>query len=100
MKLWLSKNSEVPVKAQLIAQVNFCIASSDLKTGESCRARVNSPGVSVSIKIPCPPPIAICGRRALSIRGKAAGSSLRCEETADGGRGDLERLTSRYSYGA
>ena len=34
MKLWLSKNSEVPAKAQLIAQVTLAIASGDLKAGD------------------------------------------------------------------
>lgn len=34
MKLWLSKNSEVPVRAQLVAQVTIGIASGDLRAGE------------------------------------------------------------------
>jgi len=34
MKLWLSKNSEIPVREQLVTQIALGIASSDLKTGE------------------------------------------------------------------
>lgn len=34
MKLWLSKNSEVPVRDQLVAQVTIGIASGDLRAGE------------------------------------------------------------------
>src|SRR3982751_1085254 len=34
MKLWLSKNSEVPVKAQLVAQITLGIASGDLRAGD------------------------------------------------------------------
>ncbi len=34
MKIWLSKNSEVPVRAQLITQIALGVASGDLKTGE------------------------------------------------------------------
>jgi GntR family transcriptional regulator len=34
MKLWLSRNSEIPIKKQLIAQVMLGIASGDLKPGE------------------------------------------------------------------
>ena len=34
MKMWVSKNSEVPVHEQLVAQITLGIASSDLKAGE------------------------------------------------------------------
>ena len=34
MKIWISKNSEVPVRDQLIAQITLGIASGDLKIGE------------------------------------------------------------------
>ena len=34
MKIWISKNSEVPVREQLVAQVTLGIASGDLKVGE------------------------------------------------------------------
>lgn len=34
MKIWLSKNSEVPVREQLITQIALGVASDDLKTGE------------------------------------------------------------------
>jgi DNA-binding transcriptional regulator YhcF (GntR family) len=34
MKIWLSKNSEIPVREQLITQIALGIASKDLKTGE------------------------------------------------------------------
>lgn len=34
MKIWISKNSEVPVRDQLIAQITLGIASGDLKVGE------------------------------------------------------------------
>jgi GntR family transcriptional regulator len=34
MRIWLSKNSEVPVREQLMAQIALGIASDDLKTGE------------------------------------------------------------------
>ena len=34
MKIWVSKNSEVPVRDQLIAQITLGIASGDLRVGE------------------------------------------------------------------
>lgn len=34
MKFWVSKNSEVPLRDQLVAQITLGIASTDLKTGE------------------------------------------------------------------
>lgn len=34
MKLWLSKNSEIPLKEQLIAQVRVAVAAGDLKAGD------------------------------------------------------------------
>lgn len=34
MKLWVSKNSEVPLRDQLVAQITLGIASTDLKNGE------------------------------------------------------------------
>ena len=34
MKIWISKNSEVPVREQLVAQITLGIASGDLKVGE------------------------------------------------------------------
>jgi GntR family transcriptional regulator len=34
VKIWISKNSEVPVREQLVAQVTLGIASGDLKVGE------------------------------------------------------------------
>lgn len=34
MKIWLSKNSEIPVREQLAAQITLGIASGDLATGE------------------------------------------------------------------
>lgn len=34
MKLWLSKNSEIPIKDQLIAQVRVAVAAGDLKAGD------------------------------------------------------------------
>lgn len=34
MKIWLSKNSEVPVREQLIIQITLGVASNDLKAGE------------------------------------------------------------------
>src|SRR3954471_7422011 len=34
MKLWVSKNSEVPVHEQIVAQITLGIASNDLATGE------------------------------------------------------------------
>ena len=34
MKIWVSKNSEVPVRDQLVAQITLGIASSDLAAGE------------------------------------------------------------------
>lgn len=34
MKIWLSKNSEVPVREQLMTQIALGVASDDLKTGE------------------------------------------------------------------
>lgn len=34
MKIWISKNSEVPVREQLIAQITLGIASGDFKIGE------------------------------------------------------------------
>lgn len=34
MKIWLSKNSAVPVREQLITQITLGVASGDLKTGE------------------------------------------------------------------
>jgi GntR family transcriptional regulator len=34
MKIWLSKNSEVPVREQIITQITLGVASKDLKTGE------------------------------------------------------------------
>ena len=34
MKIWISKNSEVPVREQLIAQVTLGIVSGDFKVGE------------------------------------------------------------------
>ena len=34
MKIWISKNSEVPVREQLIAQITLAIAASDFKAGD------------------------------------------------------------------
>lgn len=34
MKLWLAKNSEIPIKEQLIAQVRVAVAAGDLKAGD------------------------------------------------------------------
>ena len=34
MKIWISKNSEVPIREQLVAQITLGIASGDLKVGE------------------------------------------------------------------
>src|SRR5690606_31417694 len=34
MKLWLAKNSEIPIKEQLIAQVRVAVAAGDLKPGD------------------------------------------------------------------
>ena len=34
MRLWLSKNSEVPVREQLVTQIMLGIVSSDLKPGQ------------------------------------------------------------------
>ena len=34
MKLWLAKNSEIPIKDQLIAQVRVAVAAGDLKPGD------------------------------------------------------------------
>ena len=34
MKIWISKNSEVPVREQIVAQMTLGIASGDLKVGE------------------------------------------------------------------
>ena len=34
MKIWISKNSEVPVREQLIAQITLAIAASDLEAGD------------------------------------------------------------------
>src|ERR1051325_11436797 len=34
MKIWISKNTEVPIHDQLVAQVTLGIASNDLKVGE------------------------------------------------------------------
>ena len=34
MKIWISKNSEVPVREQLVAQITLGIAAGDLKVGE------------------------------------------------------------------
>jgi DNA-binding transcriptional regulator YhcF (GntR family) len=34
MHLWLSKNSEVPIREQLITQIRLAILSDDLKPGQ------------------------------------------------------------------
>ena len=34
MRLWLSKNSEVPIREQLVTQIVFGIVSNDLKVNE------------------------------------------------------------------
>ena len=34
VKIWISKNSEVPVRDQLIAQITLAIAAGDFETGE------------------------------------------------------------------
>lgn len=39
MKLWLSKNSEVPMREQLITQITLGVASGDLPTGEKLPSR-------------------------------------------------------------
>lgn len=39
MKLWLSKNSEVPMREQLITQITLGVASGDLQTGEKLPSR-------------------------------------------------------------
>lgn len=39
MKLWLSKNSEVPMREQLITQIKLGVASGDLKMGEKLPSR-------------------------------------------------------------
>jgi DNA-binding transcriptional regulator YhcF (GntR family) len=39
MKLWLSKNSEVPMREQLITQITLGVASGDLDTGEKLPSR-------------------------------------------------------------
>lgn len=39
MKLWLSKNSEVPMREQLVTQITLGIASGDLQSGEKLPSR-------------------------------------------------------------
>lgn len=34
MKLWLSRNSEIPMREQLVTQIKLGIAIGDLETGE------------------------------------------------------------------
>lgn len=34
MKLWLAKNSEIPIKDQIVAQVRVAVAAADLKVGD------------------------------------------------------------------
>src|SRR6185436_4554857 len=34
MKIWLSKNSEIPMREQIVTQITLGIMSGDLKTGE------------------------------------------------------------------
>jgi GntR family transcriptional regulator len=96
MKLWLSKNSEVPVKAQLIAQVTLAIASSDLKTGDKLpstrelarRFNIHQNTVSAAY-------------RDLALQGlvefrQGSGVYVSDAKRPDGGRGDLERLIADF----
>ena len=96
MKLWLSKSSEVPVRAQLIAQVTLAIASSDLKTGDKLpstrelarRFSIHQNTVSAAY-------------RDLALQGlvefrQGSGIYVSDAKIQNDGRGDLDRLVAAF----
>ncbi len=95
MKIWLSKNSEVPVREQIITQITLGIASGDLppatrlpSTREiALRFKIHSNTVSNAYQI-------LAEQGWLEFR-KGSGFYV-CEAVAESGENSLDRLISRF----
>ena len=96
MKIWLSKNSEISIHEQIVAQISLGIASYDLTTGEklpstrelSRRFRVHPNTVNAAYK-------ELCGKGLVEFR---KGSGVFVREVADGKNDsdELDQIIARF----
>ena len=94
MKLWLSKNSEVPIREQLLVQISLGIASGDLKPGDKLPSTRE-----LGRRFEVHPNTVSAAYRELSHRGLAEfrqGSGVYVAEEGSRTNDDLDALIKRF----